>query len=134
MITMASHNIDDLAAKVGDLCAAVEQHNAHMKGLMEKIFDQTLRTNLRLHDMKNRVKFLQATQEELTFECSKVVHRIDEPTAEELKRQLKKRRLCDDRGRPIDETNDHPDYGDILDKTTLQMGSEWASSERLKLV
>ena len=93
MITMASHSVDDLAAKVGDLCAAVEQHNEHMKGLMEKIFDQTLRTNLRLHDMKNRVKFLQAMQEDLTFECSKVVHRIDEPTAEELKRQLKKRRL-----------------------------------------
>ena len=111
---MASQSIEELAAKVGDLCAAVEQHNEHMKGMMEKIFDQTLRTNLRL-------------------QCLKVAHRIDEPTAEEMNRQLKKRRLCDDRGRPIDETNDHPDYADILDKTTVQMGSEWASSERLKL-
>ena len=130
---MASQSIEELAAKVGELCAAVEQHNEHMKGMMEKIFDQTLRTNLRLHDMKNRVKFLQAVQEDLTFQCLKVAHRIDEPTAEEMNRQLKKRRLCDDRGRPIDETDDHPDYADILDKTTVQMGSEWASSERLKL-
>ena len=96
---MASQSIEELAAKVGDLCAAVEQDNEHMKGMMEKIFDQTLRTNLRLHDMKNRVKFLQAVQEDLTFQCLKVAHRIDEPTAEEMNRQLKKRRSCDDRGR-----------------------------------
>ena len=131
---MASQdNLDSLDTSLVELCGTIGETQREIKTVLIKILDQTLRTNLRLHDLKNRLQVIEQDQEDLRFQVQALAQGRDQAELMEVPKRLKKYHRWNDMVRPVDETDNHPDYGDVLDKSTLQLGSQWASSERLKL-
>ena len=131
---MASQsNEDGLDASLSELCGTIGETQCEIKAALIKILDQTLRTNLRLHDLKNRLQVIEQDQEDLRFQVQALAQGRDQAEIMEVPKRLKKYHRWNDMVRPVDETDNHPDYGDVLDKSTIQLGSAWASSERLKL-
>ena len=119
----------DLESKMDEMCDILAQQQA----LLTKVFDQTLRTNLRLQDLKKRVETLDLEVRDLVYVCNKMMHCLDVGEDTVLRQDLKRRRKYAEPPRPVDVTENHPDYADSMDKSTKQLGSEWESSERLKL-
>lgn len=124
-VTMSS----DLESKIGEMCHLLAQQEA----LMTKVFDQALRTNLRLHDLKKRVETLDLEVRDLVYVCNKMMHCLGVGDDMVLRRDLKRKRKYEEPPTPVDVTENHPDYADSMDKSTKQLGSAWESSERMNL-
>ena len=129
----ASQSNEVLDSSLGELCGTIAETQCEIKAALIKILDQTLRTNLRLHDLKNRLQVIEQDQEDLRFQVQALAQGRDKAEIMEVPKRLKKYHRWNDMVRPVDATDNHPDYGDILDKSTIQLGSAWAPSERLKL-
>ena len=129
----ANCKVVEMGGAIMQMCATIEETHVAIKEALIKILDQTLRTNLRLHDMKNRLQVIEQDQEDLRFQVQALAKGREEAEICEVPKRLKKYHRWNDMVRPVDETDNHPDYGDTMDKSTLQLGSAWASSERLKL-
>ena len=123
----------EMGATILQMCATIEETHIEIKEALIKILDQTLRTNLRLRDRKNRLQVIEQDQEDLRFQVQALAKGREEEEICEVPKRLKKYHRWNDMARPVDETDNHPGYGDTMDKSTLQLGSAWASSERLKL-
>lgn len=126
-------NLDSVESSITELCGAIVESQDDIKSALIKILDQTLRANLRLHDLKNRLQVIEQDQEDLRFQVQALAQGRDQAEIMEVPKRLKKYHRWNDMVRPVDSTDQHPDYGDVLDKSTIQLGSAWASSERLKL-
>ena len=123
----------EMGATILQMCATIEETHIEIKEALIKILDQTLRTNLRLRDRKNRLQVIEQDQEDLRLQVQALAKGREEEEICEVPKRLKKYHRWNDMVRPVDETDNRPDYGDTMDKSTLQLGSAWASSERLKL-
>lgn len=137
---MSSHSDEDATAKVVEMgatilqmCATMQETNTEIKEALTKILDQTPRTNLRLHDLKNRLQVIEQDQEDLRLQVKALCMGPQQAEIFEVQKRLKKYHRWNDMVRPVDEQDQHPDYGDIMDKSTLQLGSAWSTNERLNL-
>jgi len=119
----------ELESKIGEMCHLLAQQEA----LMTKVFDQALRTNLRLHDLKKRVETLDLEVRDLVYVCNKMMHCLGVGDDVVLRRDLKRKRKYEEPPTPVDVCEKHPDYADSMDKSTKQLGSAWESSERMQL-